>query len=244
MTVFAWAIFVLTAVLALARIPDAVRGRNRSLCAFFALMAFAILLSLQGPYVAVDALLGGQNFANLLLRFIIYGVALLLALRVAAAFAARRASQLLTGPWGLGALGACSALLVVTFVLSGPGPSQAGFASHDSWLWPAAYGTLGRLYPSLTALAVLPALWGAVKRPGRASLRVAAALMWAGYVLLVVSNVITVLPASAVALSQAINYGTILLVCVGLALVWLSSLAARRRAKLAERQIDVKNPHS
>ncbi|WP_422935691.1 hypothetical protein [Sinomonas sp. P47F7] len=244
MTWLAWATFAVTAVLALVRVPDAVRGRNRSLCAFFALLAFAILLSLPGPYVATDALLGGQNFANLLLRFIIYGVALLLALRVAAAFAARRAARLLTGPWGLGFLAACSALLVVSFVLSGPGASAAGFMGHDVWPWTPLYGTLGRVYPSFTGIAVLPALWGAAGRPGRASLRVAAALLWAGYVLLAISNIITVLPAEALSLAQAINYGTILFVCAGLALVWLSSLAARRREKVSVGRNRVKNPHS
>ncbi|MEA5454163.1 hypothetical protein SPF06_05440 [Sinomonas sp. JGH33] len=226
MTWLAWATFSIAALLAAARLSDAIRGRGRALFAIFALMAIAILLSIQGPYLALDALLGGRNFANLVIRFTLFGLALLLAQRVAAAFGAHRATKILTGPWGLGAFAACSAALMASFVLAGPGPSQVGFAGQNAW-WTAAYGTIGRLYPTFTGIVLLPSLAKAAASSGRASLRIAAGLLGAGYAMLAATNVITVLPPEALAVAQLLNYGTILLVFAGLTLVWASSLIVR-----------------
>ncbi|MDQ4503162.1 hypothetical protein [Sinomonas sp. ASV322] len=224
----AWATFAIAALLAATRLPAAIRGRSRALFVLFALMAIAVLLSIQGPYLALDELLGGKNFANLVIRFTLFGLALLLALRVAAAFGAHRATKILTGPWGLGALAACSALLMASFVLAGPAPSQVGFAGQNDW-WTAVYGTVGRLYPTFTGVVLLPALSKAAASRGRPSLRIAAGLLGAGYVLLAATNIITVLPPAALAMAQVLNYGTILLVFAGLTLVWASSLVVRLR---------------
>ncbi|NUP75218.1 MAG: hypothetical protein HOQ07_11310 [Sinomonas sp.] len=239
-----WLTCAVVTVLVIVRLPAFVRGTNRLMFGLMAFLDLAVLLSIEAPYLAVDSLLGGRNVANLLLRFIIYGFALLLAIRVARAFAGYRAERALVGPWGLGFLAVCSGGLVLTFVMTNMTTSRVGFATDGLELWPAVYGTLGRVYPTFTGLAVMPALLATAGRRGPVLLRTAAAALAAGYALLAVSNIITVLPNEATAFSQVINYGTILLVCVGLTLVWISSLNVRRRERAVRATQSVKNPPS
>ena len=104
--VLQWSALVICGAVALARLPDAVRGRNRSIFGAFLLTTFAILLSIDAPYLAVDAWLGGANYANLLLRFLVYGAVLLAGYRTAKAFgdaerhpADRRAGRACRAGW-------------------------------------------------------------------------------------------------------------------------------------------------
>ncbi len=69
-----WSTLAVCCAAAVARIPSAVRGENRSLFYIFVLATLAILLSIDGPYVAIDGLLGGSNVANLVLRFVLFAV--------------------------------------------------------------------------------------------------------------------------------------------------------------------------
>lgn len=69
-----WATLSVCGVAALARIPSAVRGENRSLFYIFILATLAILLSIDGPYVAIDSVLGSTNVTNLILRFVVFAV--------------------------------------------------------------------------------------------------------------------------------------------------------------------------
>ena len=239
-----WATCAVVTILLATRFPAFLRGQNRLMFWLMALLDLVVLLSIEGPYLAIDRVLGGHNAANLLLRFAIYGFCLVLAIRVARAFSGYRAERALLGPFGLGLLAACSGILIASFILSNLTTSRVGFATTDLELWPAVYGTIGRIYPTFTGLALIPALSSAARRRGPTLLRAAAALLAAGYCLLAVSNVITFLPAQALALSQAINYGTILLLCAGLALVWVSSVTGRLRERSRPIPERVKNPHS
>ena len=238
-----WATCAVVTVLVLTRLPALLRGHNRLMFWLLTLLDLAVLLSIEGPYLVLDQLLGGHNTANLLLRFIIFGFCLLLGVRVARAFSGFRAERILLGPIGLGLLGVASAILVASFVLAGLTTSRVGFFTADLELWPAVYGTMGRLYPTFTGLVLLPVLTETVRRRGPGLLRAAAAALALGYIALAFSNIITVLPKEALWLSQTINYGTILLLCLGLTLVWISSLVGRfRRRSMVENH--VKNPQS
>src|SRR5450830_1451096 len=73
-----WTTLGVCAVLALARVPSALRGENRLMFGILVLMTLAILLSMQGPYLAIDHVLGGSNLTNLILRFVIFGAILLI----------------------------------------------------------------------------------------------------------------------------------------------------------------------
>ena len=83
-----WTTLAVCSLAAIARIPSALRGENRSLFFVYAFMTVAILLSIEAPYLAVDSVLGGTNLANLLLRFIIFGTGFALGLRIARGFGA------------------------------------------------------------------------------------------------------------------------------------------------------------
>ncbi|WP_138444575.1 hypothetical protein [Sinomonas susongensis] len=238
-----WATCAVVTILLLTRLPAFLHGHNRLMFWLMTLLDLAVLLSIEGPYLAVDRLLGGHNMANLILRFVIYGFVLLLGVRVARAFSGYRAERALLGPFGLGLLAASSAVLVASFVLSDVTTSRVGFNTPDLELWPAVYGTMGRIYPTFTGIVLLPVLASTVRRPGPPLLRWAAAFLGLGYVDLAVSNIITVLPKEDLWLSQSINYSTILLICVGLALVWVSSVLGKARSRNFV-GADEKNPHT
>lgn len=231
MTALAWVTFALAAALALVRIPSALRGENRLMFALFSLIAFAILLSITGPYLAVDAALGGINLANLLLRFLIYAIALLLAVRVARAFAARTAQHALLGPWGLGALALVGVGTVMSFLLMGLFPSSVGLGAGDNQAWFDVYGELGRVYPGFTGVILLPSLLRALRESILPTLRVAAGLLAAGYILLALTIVFPLMPDDWVAARQAMNYSSLLFLLTGLATIWIAGLRARRRAE-------------
>ncbi|GHG53670.1 hypothetical protein GCM10012320_24430 [Sinomonas cellulolyticus] len=230
MTWLAWVTFGVALVLALVRIPAALRGQSQLMLWLFALLAGAVLLSIEGPYLAIDHFLGGFNLANLLLRFLLYGITLLLAVRIAQAFGARGAQRVLLGPWGLAALGVVGGATVCSFVLLDPGASSVGLHGEATDIWFTVYSTLGRVYPGFTGVVLLPCLFRAVRRAPHRMLRAAALLLAAGYTLLALTNTFTLLPPSAVPLMEAVNYSTLLLILSGLATIWIGGLVARRRA--------------
>ena len=96
-----WTTLAACAVAAIARVPSALRGENRSLFFVYLFLTVAILLSIEAPYLAIDQALGGLNLANLVLRFIIFAAIFFLGLRVARGFGADDALRLLTGPVGI-----------------------------------------------------------------------------------------------------------------------------------------------
>ena len=230
MTWLAWTTFAVALVLALVRVPAALRGENRLMLGLFTLFACVILLSIGGPYVAIDSLLGGINLANLLLRFLVYGVCLLLAVRIARAFAARGAEDALLGPWGLSALALVGAGTVLSFLLMEQAPSSVGLAALDHDPWFDLYGTLGRLYPTFTGVVLLPSLFRSARGAVRGPLRAAAALLATAYILLACTNTFILMPPSWGGLMQVMNYGTLLLLFSGLAVIWLAAVLGRRRA--------------
>lgn len=231
MTALAWVTFGLALVLALVRIPSALRGENRLMMALFGLIALAVLLSIGGPYLAIDAALGGINLANLLLRFLIYAITLLLAVRVARAFSARGAQRALLGPWGLGALAFVGAGTVMSFLLMGLFPSSVGLGAGDNHAWFDVYGELGRVYPGFTGVILLPSLVRALRGASLPTLRVAAGLLAAGYAMLALTVIFPLMPDDWVAARQAMNYSSLLFLLTGLATIWIAGLMARRRAE-------------
>lgn len=231
MTTLAWITFGLAVALAVVRIPAALRGENRLMLWLFALIAMGVLLSIEGPYLAIDAALGGINLANLILRFLLYGICLLLAVRVSRAFNARGAQRILLGPWGLGALAVAGVGTVLSFLLLGQMPSSVGLGAADDQQWFELYAALGRMYPSFTGLVLVPCLVRTTRAPGLPAVRVSAALLAAGYILLASTNVFPLMPASWVAARQTMNYSAVLLLLAGLAIIWIAGLVARRRTQ-------------
>jgi hypothetical protein len=228
-----WTTLAVCAVLAIARVPSALRGENRSLFFIFAFMTVAILLSIPAPYFAVDQALGGINLANLILRYTIFGTILALGLRVARGFGANDALQLITGKPGIIVLGAASAAVLVVFLMMDTTGSSAGLAAvaakddhHDALV--EYYGAAGRLYPAYVTLALLPAMLRTVAGGLPLLVRLSAGLLALGSVAVTLSLLSPVIPPELGFLRFVINYSAILCMVVGLALIWLAKTLAKR----------------
>ena len=229
-----WTTLAACAAAAIWRIPSFSQKKNRSLFYIFALLTLAILLSIKGPYAAIDGLLGGINVANLLLRFIIFGAIFFLALRIAAGFGDSRGVQLIRGPAGMLALGVISAVLVVCFVLMDTSGSSAGLVdvaakNQQNALLVEYYGAAGRAYPAYVCLAILPGMLRAVRSPLPALLRMSAALLAVGSIAIPLSLLFPVVPPGLGFLRFVVNYTAILCFVAGLALIWVASGRAGRR---------------
>ena len=59
-----WGTLVICSVVLLLRVPDALRGRNRTVFCILSLATLCSLLSVTGPYEAIDAVLGGWNLTT------------------------------------------------------------------------------------------------------------------------------------------------------------------------------------
>jgi hypothetical protein len=235
-TILQWTTLAVCAVVAIARVPSALRGENRSLFFIFAFMAVATLLSIEAPYLAVDQALGGTNLANLILRFIIFGAILALGLRVARGFDAADALRLITGRPGIAALGAASAAVLVVFLMMDTEGSSAGLTAvsakddHHKALV-EYYGAAGRLYPAYVTLALLPAMLRTVASKLPILVRFSAGLLALGSVAITLSLLSPVIPPELGFLRFVFNYSAILCFVAGLSLIWLGKLLAQRSPK-------------
>lgn len=234
--VLQWATLTACALAAVARIPSALRGENRSLFFVYAFMTAAILLSIEAPYLAVDGVLGGVNIANLLLRFIIFGTIFALGLRIARGFGAEDGLRLLTGPPGIAFAGAASVALVVLFLMMDTAGSSAGLVAvyakdANNATLVEFYGAAGRLYPAYVTLALLPAMVRAVRSRLPGLVRLGAALLGAGSVAITLSLLSPVIPAPLGYLRYIFNYAAILSLVAGLAVIWASKMVAGKAPK-------------
>ncbi len=99
-----WGTLIICSVVLLLRVPDAIHGRNRTVFWILVLATLCSLLSVSGPYEAIDAALGGWNLTHLILRFLVLAAVLLVGLRVATGLADDAATATLrarpdAGPW-------------------------------------------------------------------------------------------------------------------------------------------------
>jgi hypothetical protein len=224
-----WVTLAVCGALATARIPSALRGDNRLMFGVLFLMTVAILLSIQGPYLAIDQALGGRNLANLILRFIIFGAILLVGIRVARGFAAHHALTLITGRAGALALAVPGLAVVVTYLMMDAVGSSAGLeAVYAKDARNAAlveyYGAAGRLYPSYVSLVLLPAMIRTLRSRLPALIRTAASLLSVGAVAIAVSLLSPVIPPGMGMMRFIVNYTAILCFALGLALIWLDKV--------------------
>jgi hypothetical protein len=238
-----WTTLIASGAAALSRIPNLVRRKNRSIFYALALLTLAILLSIKAPYLAVDALLGGTNLANLLLRFIIFGAIFFLGIRIATGFGDKRGVQLVRGHAGISALALISAVLVVLFMLMDTAGSAVGMTGLESRSGQNEalleyYAAAGRAYPAYVCLAILPGTLRAVRSSLPALLRTSAALLALGSTAVPLTLLFPVIPPALGFLRFVINYTAILCFVAGLALIWLDSGRAGRKHRLlsAERR--------
>jgi hypothetical protein len=229
-----WTTLIACGAAALSRIPNLVRRKNRSMFFIFVLMTLAVLLSIKGPYLAIDGLLGSINIANLLLRFIIFGAIFFLGIRIATGFGDDQGLRLLRGKAGTLAFGLISIALLVAFVLMDTAGSSVGMTAVNSGnAWNAVlvqyYAAAGRAYPAYVCLALLPGMLRAFRSSLPALLRASAFLLAVGCAAIAVTLLFPIMPPAVGFLKFVINYTAILCFVVGLALIWVASGRAGRK---------------
>lgn len=204
------------------RVGPMLQRRNRSLFWIFAMTSVAVGLSIHAIYMPVDALLGGINIANVLLRVSLFAVFFLLAAKVAAAYNSPLARAMVRGPLGLSVLIVCSAGIWISFFVSKKGASSTGLSGLENEPALTAYMWFGVAYMAYAAacVAVPTARAAFSKRPmlDRAS----ALLMCIGFTLVLATVPIQLAPNTNYALQGAVSFSAILFVAVGMSLVWLS----------------------
>jgi hypothetical protein len=234
-----WTTLIVCGAAAVSRVPNLVRKKNRSLFYVLALMTLATLLSIQGPYLVIDGLLGGTNLANLLLRFIIFGAIFFLGIRIANGFEDQRGLRLIRGHAGSAVLALISVALLILFAFMDTEGSSAGmmgvYAKDErNRVLVEYYGAAGRAYPAYVCLVLLPAMLRAVRSTLPALLRISALLLAIGGLAVALSVLFPVVPPAIGFVEFVINYTAILCFVVGLALIWVASgRAGRRRGALS-----------
>lgn len=226
-------VLAVCAVITVLRIPAALRGENRSLFGIFLLATVAMVLSIQASYNAIDHLLGSQNYANLLLRFVIYGTVLLAGYKIAKGFENERSLRLVRGPIGMAALALICLATAVPFLLANTAGTSVGLATlpdqseHNRQLI-VLYTLAGRLYPAYVAASLLPATIHALRSRLPGLVRGGAVLLTLGSIAMVVMPFSDLVPRGLTFLQYYISSAAVLGLVLGLALIWLGRLSARR----------------
>lgn len=232
-SILQWAAFAACLACTVWRIPAMLQRRNRGLFWIFLMASLAVGLSIPAIYLPVDALLGGINVANMALRLSLFAVFFLLAAKVASAYNSPLARALVRGPVGIVVLVACSAGIWISFFLSKKGASSTGLTGLEDEPALSAYMWFGMAYMAYAAACVVvPTAKAAFsKRP--ALDRVSALLMCIGFMLVLATVPLQLLPNTNYAVLQVISFSAILFVAAGLALVWLSFMRGPLRSKSA-----------
>lgn len=229
-----WTTLAVCALVAIFRVPSALRGENRSIFGIFALSTFAIMLSINAIYLPVDAWLGAENYANLILRFLIYGVVLLSGYKIAKGFDAQRSVWLIVGPVGTAVLGLVVVATVVPFLLANTAGSSTGLSalpdqSAGNVDLIKLYTVAGRFYPSFVAACLLPATIRTMRSGLPRLPRSGAAVLAVGSSAMILLSLSDLLPRHLAYLQYFISSTAVLGLVLGLTLMWLSRVLATKR---------------
>lgn len=230
-----WTTLAVCALVAIARIPSAMRGENRSLFGIFVLATVAIMLSIDAGYTVIDSWLGSENYANLLLRFVVYGTVLLAGYRIAKGFDSPRAVRFIVGPAGLAVLAIVVVGTVVPFLLANTAGTSTGLAalpdqSPQNVELIRLYTAAGRLYPSYVAACLLPVTFQAITGRLPVTVRIGAAVLTVGASAMLLMSFAELIPRNYNYLQFVISSTAVLGLVLGLALIWAGRVLAMRRA--------------
>ena len=229
-----WTTLAVCALVAILRIPSALRGENRSLFGIFTLSTFAIMLSINVIYLPVDTWLGSENYVNLILRFLIYAVVLLSGYKIAKGFDAQRSTWLIAGPVGLTVLALVAVATVVPFLLANTTGSSTGLGtlpdqSANNVDLIKLYTVAGRFYPSFVAACLLPATIRTMRSGLPRLPRIGAAILAVGAGAMILLSFSDLLPRHLAYLQYFISSAAILGLVLGLTLMWLGRVLATKR---------------
>ncbi len=245
-----WTTLVVCGVALLLRVPDAIRGRNRTVFGILLLATVCSLLSISGPYEAIDRLLGGWNLTNLILRFLVFATILLAGLRVAKGLTSVRGARLIAGTTGRWALGiSCLAVAGIFFMMDTRGSSAGLLDIADrggrSAVLAPYYAAAGRSYPAFVSLVLLPPLLAAVRSRLPRLVRAGALLMAIGALCAALSLPVSLAPDEWDLAQHVVNYAAVLGYVLGLVLFWFSGLIAQApRSLTAAPDPQALNKHS
>jgi hypothetical protein len=231
MAILEWTTLIVCGVVLLVRVPDAIHGRNRMVFGILLLATLCSLLSVSGPYEAIDQVLGGWNVTNLIMRYLVFATILLVGLRITKGLTAVRGHRLIAGTSGRWALGLSCLAVAVTFFLMDTRGSSA---------WLAAVADNGRnaglvqyyvvachTYPAFVSLVLLPPLLATVKSRLPRLVRTGAIVMFVGALSAVVSLPASLTPDEWALGERAVNYAAVLGYVLGFAVFWFSGLIAQ-----------------
>ncbi|MBG0739395.1 hypothetical protein IV500_08330 [Paeniglutamicibacter antarcticus] len=217
------------------RVPATLRGRNTGLFWAFVLLSVAVGLSLPEIYLVVDAGLGGRNIANLAIRFALYAIFYILAVKFAAAYRSASSARLIRGPVGISLLALISVATLVLFLLSDLPSTSVGLQSYSNQPSVQAYGLLGRLYPAYAAACLIrPTALAAVSAgaAGRKTAATAAGLICSAFIMVLLLTAMQIAAAAVPLVSQLIallSYTAIVCMALGLSFTWISLRMEQRR---------------
>jgi len=232
-TVLEWTTLVVCCTVLLLRVPDAVKGRNRTVFGILLLATLCSLLAVSGPYEAIDGMLGGWNVANLILRYLVFAMALLIGLRVTKGLGATRGYRLVAGRPGQWALGISCVAIGMIFLLMDTSGSSAGLEDLSNTGRNAALGPLyaaaGRSYPAFVSLVLMPPLLEAVRSRLPPLVRAGAFVTFLGAVAAALSVPASFSPPAWDVGQHLVNYFAVLGYVLGLGLFWFAGLIAQPR---------------
>jgi hypothetical protein len=224
-----WATLLVCCVALLLRVPDAVRGRNRTVFGILLLGTLCSVLAVSELYEVIDGALGGWGLTSLILRYLVFATVLLVGLRVTRGLAAARARQLIAGGIGRWALGLGCLAVTVAFILMVTYGSPAGVHAQpasgagDADLAPW-FTAAGRTYPAFVSLVLVPPLLAAVRSRLPRLVRTGALLVLLGAAFAALSLPAALTPSSWAGAQHFVNYAAALGYVVGLIVFWFSGL--------------------
>ncbi|WP_449373446.1 hypothetical protein [Arthrobacter psychrolactophilus] len=112
-------------------------------------------MSIPAIYLPVDGFLGGNNFANVILRLTLFSVFFLIASKIAAAYKSTTALKLVRGTLGITVLVTCSAGIWVTYALSDLHGSSAGLKGFFDQPSVVFYMRFGFIYMAYVAACLI-----------------------------------------------------------------------------------------
>ena len=232
MEMLEWATLLVCCTALLLRLPDVVRGRNRTVFGILLLGTLCSVLAVSELYDAIDGRLGGRDVTSLVLRYLVFAVVLLVGLRVTSGLAAARARRFISGDIGRWALGLSFLAVTVAFFLmigTGPHPGLPVPLAGDAGNADVApyFAAAGRAYPAFVSLVLVPPLLAAVRSKLPRLVRVGALLVLAGAVFAALGLPAVLAPSSWAGAQHFINFAAALGYVLGLVAFWFSGLIAK-----------------
>ncbi|MET1022154.1 MAG: hypothetical protein ABWX69_08150 [Arthrobacter sp.] len=232
MATLEWATLVVCCAAVLLRVPDALRGRNRTVFGILLLAALCGFLAVADVYEAIDGALGGRNFTSLIQRYLVFATVLLAGLRITRGLAAAKEHSRLAGGIGRWALGLCSLAVAGTFFLTDAAGVPAGLQTpsgngETNAVLAPFYIAAGRTYPALVSLVLVPPLLAAVRSQLPPLVRVGAVLVVLGALFAVLSFPVALAPPDWADALRFVNYVAVLGYVAGLVAFWFSGLIAK-----------------